>query len=174
MNANRGMFLETIINRTIDYFNNRQIAYFAKRYLPIKVYAFQGQRVQGWLKERTQSDYYGVYKGYYFDFEAKQVSLKSFPLKNLAPHQLNHLKNIINYQAVSFLIVLFNTYEKFFVLETSQLIKYIQENNDKKSIPYEYFEKYAYQIDLIFPGVLNLQDVLELLVKNKNPLTPGF
>lgn len=167
MQSNRGMFLETIINRTIAYFCGRKIAYFSKRHLPIKVYSFQGRRIQGWLGEKTQTDYYGVYNGYYFDFEAKQVSLKLFPLKNLAAHQLKHLTDIVKYKAFSFVIVLFTNVDKFFLITTEQILDYINKNPQKQSIPYDYFLENTVEISLIFPGILDFEPIFIELIKFK-------
>ena len=37
MNANRGMYIEELVNRTNSYYYDRNIAIIEKRYLPIKI-----------------------------------------------------------------------------------------------------------------------------------------
>lgn len=167
MNNNRGMFLETIINRTIEYFQNKKIAYLSKRHLPVKIYSFQGNQVQGWLKEKTQTDYYGVYCGYYLDFEAKQTLSNSFIIANLRQHQYEHLINVYNFGAISFLIVYFAKADAFFALNFEHLVNFIKANPSIKKIDLSFFEKHGYLIELIYPGVLDLEPIFKQLIKNK-------
>lgn len=167
MNNNRGMFLETIINRTIEYFKNKKVAYLSKRYLPVKIYSFQGNQVQGWLNQKTQTDYYGVYDGYYLDFEAKQTLNNSFIIANLRSHQYEHLVNVSNFGAISFLIVYFAKSDCFFILDFIFFINFIKTNPDLKKIDLSFFEQKGYLVELIYPGVLNLEPIFKQLIKNK-------
>lgn len=167
MNNNRGMFLETIINRTIEYFKNKKVAYLSKRYLPVKIYSFQGNQVQGWLKEKTQTDYYGVYNGYYLDFEAKQTLNNSFIIANLRQHQYEHLINVSNFGAISFLIIYFAKADYFFVLDFECFLNFIKANPNLKKIDLAFFESNGYLVELIYPGVLDLEPIFKQLIKNK-------
>lgn len=160
MNANRGMFLETVIERTIEYYKVRNIAYISKRYLPIKVYSFNGNRVTGWLNSKTQTDYYGVYKGRYLDFEAKQTQDKYLPLSNIKNHQIAHLENVSNFGAISFLIVYFVKTDEFYGLSYSILKTYLIKNKNKKSISLDFFKQYGIKFELIYPGILDLEEFL--------------
>ena len=43
------------------------------------------------------TDYNGVYKGKYIDFEAKETqNPTSFPLKNFHQHQIRHMEEVLN------------------------------------------------------------------------------
>lgn len=168
MNNNRGMFLETIINRTIEYFENKKVAYLSKRYLPVKIYSFHGNQVQGWLKEKTQTDYYGIYNGHYLDFEAKQTLNNSFIIANLRKHQYEHLIKVSNFGAISFLIVYFAKADYFFVLDFNSYVDFIKANPELKKIDLSFFENNGYLVELIYPGVLDLEPVLKQLIKNRH------
>ncbi|WP_052663058.1 Holliday junction resolvase RecU [Mycoplasmoides pirum] len=164
MKANRGMFLETIINRTIEYYKNKNVAYFSKRFLPIKIYSFNGNRIQGWLDSKTQTDYYGIFKGKYLDFEAKQTSTNNLPLANIKNHQIIHMKNVTKFGAIVFFIIYFSKFDKFFLLLFDKFLNFIETNNKCSSISFEYLIANAIELDLIFPGVLDLQSKLDNLV----------
>ncbi len=174
MKANRGMFLETIINRTLEHYEARNVAYISKRHLPIKVYAFAGKRVQGWLDAKTQTDYYGVFKGKYLDFEAKQTNTDSFPLSNVRPHQLAHMRKVSSYGAIAFFVVYFQKHDEFYLMRLADFLKYVNDHPDRKSIPHGHFKSNAIRLELLFPGVLDLQDNLERIIAGEKTAEPVF
>lgn len=149
---NRGMNLEGDINLTNKYYIDNNIAFIYKKPTPIQVtkvdYSKNNAVIkEAYFKEPSTTDYNGLYKGKYIDFEAKETdSLTSFPLSNIHKHQIEHIKNIVNNQGISFLIIRFNKLNKTFLLLGSDLINFIA-NNTKKSIPLEYFNNNAYLIE---------------------------
>lgn len=149
---NRGMNLEGDINLTNKYYIDNNIAFIYKKPTPIQVTKVDYSRnnvviKEAYFKEPSTTDYNGLYKGKYIDFEAKETdSLTSFPLSNIHKHQIEHIKNIVNNQGIGFLIIRFNKLNKTFLLLGSDLINFIA-NNTKKSIPLEYFNNNAYLIE---------------------------
>lgn len=149
---NRGMNLEGDINLTNKYYIDNNIAFIYKKPTPIQVtkvdYSKNNAVIkEAYFKEPSTTDYNGLYKGKYIDFEAKETdSLTSFPLSNIHKHQIEHIKNIVNNQGISFLIIRFNKLNKTFLLLGSDLISFIA-NNTRKSIPLEYFNNNAYLIE---------------------------
>lgn len=149
---NRGMNLEGDINLTNKYYIDNNIAFIYKKPTPIQVTKVDYSRnnaviKEAYFKEPSTTDYNGLYKGKYIDFEAKETdSLTSFPLSNIHKHQIEHIKNIVNNQGIGFLIIRFNKLNKTFLLLGSDLISFIA-NNAKKSIPLEYFNNNAYLIE---------------------------
>ncbi|WP_052664032.1 Holliday junction resolvase RecU [Mycoplasmoides alvi] len=166
MNANRGMFLETIINRTIEYYSSKGIACLFKRNLPIKIYSFTGNHVKGWVNSKTETDYYGVFKGRYFDFEAKQTKGNSLPLVNIKSHQIKHMENVVKFGAITFFITYFQDYEKFYLLKFNDFLKFIN-SSKQKSIPINFFESKGFLLELIYPGILDLEEILDKLTLEK-------
>jgi len=149
---NRGMNLEGDINLTNKYYIDNNIAFIYKKPTPIQVTRVDYSRnnaviKEAYFKEPSTTDYNGLYKGKYIDFEAKETdSLTSFPLSNIHKHQIEHIKNIVNNQGIGFLIIRFNKLNKTFLLLGSDLISFIA-NNTRKSIPLEYFNNNAYLIE---------------------------
>lgn len=149
--GNRGMNLEHELNETNNYYLVNDIAVIYKKPTPITITKVDyPSRVEAVIKEAyfkvpSTTDYNGIYKGRYIDFEAKETKSKSFPLANIHKHQIEHLEKIVKHGGISFLIVRFTLKNTTFLLETTKLIEYIN-NNDKKSIPYEYFEENGYII----------------------------
>ena len=148
--ANRGMFLEHIINNANTYYLSKDIAVIYKKPTPIKVLnvAYRSSKTtlidKAVFSETSTLDYNGIYKGKYIEFDAKECkNSTSFPLSNIKPHQIEHIKNIMRHNGIVFLIIFMNN--KFYLLKGDSLISFIG-NNDRKSIPYEYIEEKGYII----------------------------
>ena len=108
----------------------------------------------------STTDYNGIYKGKYIDFEAKETTSKtSFSLSNIHTHQINHLINVLNHGAISFIIVRFTLLDKTFYLDTKYLKDFI-DNNTRKSIPLEYFEKKGKEIKIKYNPRLDYIEVI--------------
>lgn len=139
--ANRGMNLEHEINLSNLYYSENNICLVTKRPTPIKVvkvdYTKGAIITSAFFEKQSTTDYNGVYKGRYLDFEAKStISKTSFPLSNISFHQINHLKKVIEHGGIAFFIISFSTHNKVFMLDASYIINYY-ENSIKKSIPYD-------------------------------------
>ena len=86
--ANRGMNLEEDINISNQYYIDKGIALINKRPTPInvvKVDYSRGAKIQNaYFEKQSTTDYNGVYRGKYLDFEAKSTKLRtSFPFSNI-------------------------------------------------------------------------------------------
>lgn len=171
--GNRGMALEHDINETNEYYLNNNIAVIYKKPTPITVTKvnYQSRKdaiiTEAYFKTPSTTDYNGIYKGKYIDFEAKETKLSYFPLRNIHKHQIEHLQRIINHGGIGFLIVHFVSLQKLYYLDGTKLIKYI-ETEKKKTIPVDYFEEEGYSIKhKINPRIDYLSIVDELYFKNE-------
>lgn len=138
--GNRGMSLEEDINQSNEYYKSRNIAFILKRPTPINVvkvdYAHGARITDAYFEKQSTTDYNGVYKGRYIDFEAKSTQSKtSFPLANIHQHQIEHLKNINTAQGIAFFIIEFAFYHEVYFLDSKFIID-AYENGEKRSIPY--------------------------------------
>ena len=166
--ANRGMKLEDDLNITNQYYRDMDIAYIYKKTTPIKITKVNyPSRDKAMIKEAffdtpSTTDYNGVYKGKYIDFEAKETtSLTSFPLNNIHIHQLEHLKNVSRHGGIAFIIVRFTSLNETYVLFQNE-ISYFLNHETRKSIPVNYFKEHGYILkDKFNPRV----DYLEILDK---------
>ncbi len=174
--ANRGMDLENDLNITNNYYIDCNKAIINKKATPIKVVKVTFDKnkkttiKEAYFEKPATTDYNGIYKGRYIDFEAKEVQrINRFPLHNINNNQLNHINNIINHGGISFLIVRFRHLNKAFLLNGEQLITFIKENK-RKSIPLEYFEKFGYQIKESFRPRLDYLNIIDKLYFKKGTL----
>ena len=143
--SNRGMNLEEDINISNEWYKEQGIALVTKRPTPInivKVDYSKGARItDAYFEKQSTTDYNGVYKGKYLDFEAKNTKSKtSFPLSNIENHQIQHLKHVLFHGGIAFFIIQFQLLNEVYLLDASFVIDYY-EHGERKSIPYEVFKK---------------------------------
>ena len=147
--ANRGMELEELINETNEYYLEKDIALIYKKPTPIGIAKSSfnefGRTIEkAYFKEQSTLDYNGVYKGKYIEFDAKETkSRTSFPLANVHAHQIKHIRNVIRHDGIVFLIIKMNGL--CYLLLGSDFINFI-DNNERKSIPYEYISTKGFNL----------------------------
>ena len=165
---NRGMNLEEDLNITNKYYIENNIAYIYKKPTPIKVVK-AGHKENGvtviketYYSEPSTTDYNGIYKGNYIDYEAKETKNKTgFPLINIHKHQINHIRNIVKEKGICFLIIRFTTLNETYLLSGVDFIDYI-DNNSRSSIPIDYIKEKGNLIkEKYFPRI----DYLEIVNK---------
>lgn len=149
---NRGMTLECDINSSNEYYCEIDKAYIYKKPTPIKItkvdYPSRDKTIikEAFFTIPSTTDYNGLYKGKYIDFEAKETKSKTaFALNNIHPHQIKHIENIYNHQGIVFLIIRFTTLNETYLLTAEKFLNFINTNN-RKSIPINYFKENAYLI----------------------------
>ena len=157
---NRGMSLENLINSANEYYLNEDIALIYKKPTPIGIaevsYTNHKKIIEkAYFKEQSTLDYNGIYKGHYIDFDAKITNNKTaFPISNVHPHQIEHIRKVIKHGGIAFLIIQMNSL--CYLLKGEDFIYYL-DNNDRKSIPYSYIndvgiiikEKYRPTLDYL-------------------------
>ena len=172
--GSRGMFLETLLNQTNDYYRLRKIAVIHKKPTPIQVvkvdYPKRSAAVikEAYYRHASTTDYNGVYRGCYIDIEAKETKNKtSFPFINIHEHQLQHMEDCIYQGGVVFVIFYFSSLNEYYLLESQYLISYIRENKDgKKSIPLTYIRENGKQIPLTVQSILDYIPIVDQLIDN--------
>lgn len=162
---NLGMNLEKDINSTNDYYIDKEKAYIYKKPTPIKLVKVdytKGEIKEAYFEKPSTTDYNGIYRGKYIDFEAKEtINKKGFPLKNIHKHQIKHIRNITKEKGICFLIIRFTAYNETYLIMAKDFLSFIDSNN-KTVIPIEYFREFAYKIsDKFVPRV----DYLEIINK---------
>ena len=167
--GNRGMTLENDINITNEYYNNNKIALIYKKPIPIKVIKVNYAKTRildGFYETQSTLDYNGIYKEKYIEFDAKETRSKtSYPLSNIHAHQLEHIKNVLCFKGIVFLIIRFVMLDKTYLVMGNDLINYIN-NIERKSIPLSFFEEYGHLLTLKYTTRLDYLSIIDKILIN--------
>ena len=166
------MGLEEDINITNKYYLDNDIAVIYKKPTSVTIHKaeYPGPHEaiirEAYFKTPSTTDYNGVYKSKYIDFEAKETKSKtSFPLSNIHDHQIKHLKSIVKHGGIGFIIVRFVSLDETYLLFEKELSEFLT-NEDRKSIPYEYFKEKGYLIKIKYSPRLDYLDVIDKMGGN--------
>ena len=138
--SNRGMSLEEDVNISNEYYKVHGIALIYKKPTPVQVvkvdYPHRTKAVitEAYYKIPSTTDYNGIYKGRYVDFECKESNHKtSFPFQNFHPHQIEHMLDVKRHGGISFLLIQLNIYQATYLYDVSHIERWLK--SDRKSIP---------------------------------------
>lgn len=172
--GDRGMTLEEEINDSNKYYRNHNLAVIYKKPTPIQIvkvdYPKRSRAVikEAYFRQASTTDYNGVYRGYYIDFEAKETRHKdSFPLSNFHQHQIDHLHQCLQQQGICFAFVKFVTLKRYFILPASVLIKFWQQaqKGGKKSMSRTFIATHALEIHPGYNPVLPYLEACDHLIQ---------
>ncbi len=163
--GNRGMFLENILNDSNTYYNSIDKCLIYKKPTPIKVLNVSYPTNRSHVIDKavyssiSTLDYNGIYRGKYIEFDAKECHSKtSFPLSNIKEHQLEHIKKVIFQKGIAFIIIYIN--DAFYLLKGETILDFIN-NNDRKSIEYEFIKENGYIIKESYTPRLKYLDAVD-------------
>lgn len=170
--ADRGSTLEDDLNASNLYYKERKTALIYKKPTPVQVVSVDYPRrgrariTEAYYRTPSTTDYNGLYKGRYIDFEAKQTQNRtSFPKYLIQPHQVEHLIMVQDQGGIGFFIVRFTARRKTFLIDAMEMIEAYR-NEDKKSIPYPWFEEHGILLEEgLYPRISYLKAVDERYLK---------
>ena len=143
--SQRGMSLESDINDSNKYYRACDIALIYKKPTPIQVVRVdyparnKAKIVEAYYKTPSTTDYNGIYKGRYIDFEAKETKNKTgFPKMMIHQHQIDHLEKVKLHKGIGFFIIRFTHYQQTFLVDAISLIEEYR-HTTKSYISYKWF-----------------------------------
>ena len=140
--ANRGMSFESAINESNAYYLAHGLAVIHKKPTPVQIVKVdypkrsRAKIVEAYFRQASTTDYSGVFKGHYIDFEAKETrQKKSMPLKNFHAHQIEHMRQVVEQGGICFVLLHFSTLKETYLLPAIHLIHYYHSDQGTKSMP---------------------------------------
>lgn len=142
----RGMTLEKDLDKTNEYYLNTDCAVIHKKPTPVQIVNVdypsrnKAKISEAYFKVPSTSDYNGIYKGRYIDFEAKETKNTSrFPFINIHDHQVLHMRQCMSQGGIVFLIIRFSVMGETYMMPFEYFDKHwnIYMNGGRKSIKYE-------------------------------------
>lgn len=162
---NRGLSLESLINDANKYYEVNNIAFIYKKPTPIHIVKTDKENtiIKAYFEKPSTTDYNGLYKGKYIDFEAKETKSKtSFNLNNFQPKQITHLKNIDKSGGIAFIIIYFKEYDEYYLYLAKDMFNYLEKEN-KKSISYKEIKEKGKVIPLTLAPILDYLKIIDKL-----------
>lgn len=170
--ANRGMSLEEDINATNQYYLTMKKALVHKIPTPIQIVNIDYPKrsaakiTEGYFRQKATTDYNGVYRGKYIDFEAKETKNKtSFPLANIQDHQIKHMEAVLQHGGICFFIIRFAANDETFLYPAKYLLMDWKHHlkNGRKSIPYHRIQQNGVLIPFKFQARVDYLSVVDRL-----------
>lgn len=149
--THRGMNLEDDLNLTNQYYLTNDIAVIYKKPTPVQIVKVSYPKrsaakiTEAYYRTPSTTDYNGLYKGKYIDFEAKETKKDVFPFANISIHQINHLEKISKHNGIAFLIIAFTSINEVYLIDASYIIDAYR-HSTKKSIHYLEIQEKGYLI----------------------------
>ena len=172
------MTLEKELNLTNQQYLNENLAVIHKKPTPIQVVKVDYPKrsaakiTEAYYRRSSTTDYNGVYRGCYLDFEAKETKNKSsFPLNNFHEHQIQHMRQSCAHGGICFTIVRFSSLNEIYLLEADFLFKWWDQQfleNSRKSIPISVIKKECAQIPYGYNPRIPYLQVIDQLIEEKN------
>ena len=146
--ANRGMTFEAAINDTNAYYLSHNLAVIHKKPTPIQIVKVdypkrsRAKITEAYFRRASTTDYSGVYKGHYIDFEAKETHQKTaMPMKNFHLHQIEHMTSVLKQDGICFVLLHFSSLKETYFLPAEALVTFYQIDLGTKSMPLDYIKK---------------------------------
>lgn len=172
--ARRGMSLEEDLNDTNKYYLETDVAAIYKKPTPVTIVNVDyksrstAKITEAYFQTPSTTDYNGVYKGKYLDFEAKETHSKtSLVLSIFHPHQLAHLRRVIKYGGIGFVIIRFSELGETYLVYASDLFEFI-DSTSKHSIPYKWFTEKGKMIPYRYQKKVDYLNVIDEYLSEEN------
>lgn len=163
--AHRGMSLEEDISLSNEHYLATDKAVIYKKPTPVQIVKVDYPRreaakiVEAYYKTPSTTDYNGIYKGRYIDFEAKETKVKTFPFGNISQHQIDHLKRILDHGGIAFIMIAFTTLNEVYLIDASHMIDDYY-HSQRKSMTYDQIKSLGH---LIPQGYMPRIDYLKVI-----------
>ncbi len=171
----RGMSLEEDLNETNAYYLAHERAVIHKKPTPVQIVKVDYPKrssatiKEAYFKQPSTTDYNGVYQGKYLDFEAKETKNKtSFPLSNFHPHQMKHMKQVLNQGGFAFVITSFSSLGEVYLTRFDSFLPFWErmQNGGRKSITLAELKVHSTLIPYGLNPRLDYLSIIDQIVEN--------
>lgn len=166
--ANMGMSFEKDVTKCCDYYRENMIADIYKRPTPIKVVKMSkthpGMIEEAYFQEKSTTDFVGIYKGKYIDFECKETIHDSIPYSMIREQQFRHLKTIIEMGGIGFFLVSFKTAQEVYLIDASLILSEV-ENKKHPGFKRSFFIEKGIKVERSYNPPYKIIEAIEEIYK---------
>lgn len=144
-NKSHGMLFENALNISNEYYRVHDRAIIYKKPTPIQVVKVdyparsKAKISEAYYRIPSTTDYNGLYRGRYIDYEAKETNNLSFAFKHIYPHQIEHLTKVNEQGGIGFIIIYYRKVNEVYLIDIKIFneLFYLGDKGGLKSIPVE-------------------------------------
>ena len=171
-----GMLFENALNKSNEYYQIHKRALIYKKPTPIQVVKVsypersKAKITEGYYKTPSTTDYNGIYRGKYIDYEAKETNNLSFSFRHIFIHQIDHLVNVDKLGGIAFVIIYFKRVNEVYIIDIKDFNRLYQESlkGGVKSIKLTDINDVGHLVNLRYtPPIDYLKTVDELYFNEK-------
>lgn len=142
----RGSTLEDLINHTNDSYREKHLALIQKiptPITPIEIDKMSRHITLAYFDQKSTVDYIGTVQGIPVCFDAKECAVKTFPLQNIHPHQIQFMKEFEEQGGIAFIILYFTGVDEMYYLPFDRVLAFWNrmESGGRKSFTYDEVDK---------------------------------
>lgn len=156
-----GMILENALNITNEFYLLHNLAVIYKKPTPIQVVRVdyparsKARITEAFYRIPSTTDYNGVYRGKYIDYEAKETNNLRFAFKHIFPHQVKHLAKTAEHGGIAFLIIYYKKADEVYLIDINVFTKYYYDKEHEQSISLALARKVGVRIPQAYAPPLN-------------------
>ena len=120
----RGSTLEDMVNRTNEWYLEKNLALMQKIPTPITPVRMDKEHRQitlAYFDQRSTIDYIGAVQGIPVCFDAKECVAETFPLQNIHEHQVEFMKNFEKQQGIAFVLIYYSSRNILYYMRFEEL-----------------------------------------------------
>lgn len=129
--SNMGMAFEADVTKSCEYYREKGLASIYKRPTPIRIVRMskskKGMIEEAYFEEKSTTDYVGIYKGRYIDFECKETIHESIPYHMIREQQYRHLEEISKMGGIGFFLVSFKSVQEVYLIDCRKILREVHE-----------------------------------------------
>ena len=125
----RGSTLEDMVNRTNEWYLEKNLALMQKIPTPITPVRMDKEHRQitlAYFDQRSTIDYIGAVQGIPVCFDAKECVAETFPLQNIHEHQYEFMKDFEEQGGISFIILYFTARDEKYYITFKDIRKFVE------------------------------------------------
>ena len=166
----RGSTLEDMINHSNEVYREKKLALIQKVPTPITPITIEKQTrhiTLAYFDQKSTVDYIGTVQGIPVCFDAKECAVKTFPLQNVHPHQVQFMKEFEEQGGISFIILYWKSENEIVYLPFEKLYEFWKrmEEGGRKSFRREELDEEFYlpaKSGFLVPYLEGIQKDLQL------------
>lgn len=123
----RGSTLEDFVNRTNEYYMEKNLALIQKIPTPITPVRMDKEHRQitlAYFEQRSTVDYIGVVQGIPVCFDAKECVADTFPLQNIHEHQIEFMGRFEKQEGIAFFLLYFSSKNILYYMRYEEMMKF--------------------------------------------------